>query len=159
MAKKMLYGIFLIVVLGLTFSVWYFANYQKQTPNSSPTPTPIVEIAKIVSVSPDDHWGNPVGMALASWIYISIRNEGVNEINGLTLNFTISGVSPEIYIWDTTAPIGTIRPNEIIEVQLYITLIHNGYENIGSVAGQNATIELLLEDKMLDKSQLTLPTM
>ena len=158
MAKK-IYGIFLILLIAVSFSLWYFADYQNQIHEPSPTSTPPLDVARIVSILPHNHWGNPVGMALETWFNISIHNEGANEIEDLTLNLTISGVSTEIYVWGTVTPIGTIQPNQIIEVQVYIILTHNGYENIGSVAGQNATIELILDDKILDKSQLTMPTM
>jgi hypothetical protein len=136
--------------------VWYFAIPHNAPTNN--TVTPNSDTAKIVALSPKDYWGNPVGMTMDFWFNVTIRNNGVNEIEDLTINLTIPGVSNEIYDWGTYAPIGTIQPGETSEVQVYIILLHNGFENINQVAGHNAVIKLMSGDKILDESTILLPT-
>ena len=140
----------ILIALFTTLALLYYAGSQSSV-------APSVDNAKIVAMSPSDHWGNPVGMAMDFWVNVTIRNEGANTIKDLTLNLTIPGVSDEIYDWGTYAPIGTIQSGETTEVQVYIILLHNGFENYSQIAGHDAVIQLISGDKILDVSSVLLP--
>lgn len=157
--KRKALAIVLIAIVALSLATWFIYSQIRELQNQIDELQAHhrnVDVARIVTVSNNTQWGNPVGMAMESWFTVTVRNDGSNTIEGLTLNLTISGVSDEIYDWWTSAPIGTIQSGKTSEAQISIILLNNGYENIDNVVGHNAVIQLILNDKILDTSTLTL---
>jgi hypothetical protein len=145
--------VLILIALSITLAVLYYAGSQSTPTNNAVTPSS--DTVKIVALTPKDYWGNPVGMTMDFWFNVTIRNEGINKIEGVTLNLTITDAASEIYDWGTYAPIGMIQPGETIEVQMYII---TGFDNFDKVAGHNADIKLMLADKTIDESSMILPT-
>ena len=143
----------ILTALSLTLAVLYNSNSQSKPTNNAVTPNN--DIAKIVALSPKDYWGNPVGMTMDFWFNVTIRNDGVNKIEGLTLNLTITGASTEIYDWGTYEPIGMIQPGETAEVQVGIITAFNNFDK---VADHKAVIKLMSDDRILDERSRLLPT-
>jgi hypothetical protein len=167
-SKKMLFSIIFLLIIVAALSTLYFAETQNKTqeststrtsnPITSPTYIQTGNAARIVSISPRDHWGNPVGMTLDFWFNVSIRNDGAHAIEGLTLNITVAGTSTENYDSGTLyEPIGTIQPGETADVQAYIIAFHDAYSNFNQFAGHNAFIQLISGDKILDETNMILP--
>ena len=142
-----------ILTASITLAVLYNSNPQSKPTNNAVTANSAS--AKIVALSPKDYCGNPVGMTMDFWFNVTIRNDGVNEIEGLTLNLTITGASTEIYDGGTYEPISVIQSGETAEVQVGIITAFNNFDK---VASHNADIKLLSGDKILDERSMLLST-
>ncbi|MCW3999742.1 MAG: hypothetical protein NWE93_05845 [Candidatus Bathyarchaeota archaeon] len=170
MSKKiaLLLVIAVLVVVPLTLALTYKTSHfgpqiNDAIASSNATRTPLNDTVtsnndsvKIIALTPSDHWGNPVGMAMDFWFNVTIRNDDINSVSDLNLNLTITGVPDDIYNWGTSEPIGTIQPGQTSEVQMYVILLHNGYENLSQIAGHKAVINLMLGDKIIDKCSIPL---
>jgi hypothetical protein len=150
-SKKILYIAILIAVLASTIFALYFFNILN---NNMDKPIQS-DVAKIVSLSPYEYWGNPVGMTMDLWFNVTIYNEGVNDIEGLTLNISISDTPNDIYDVGTTAETSVIHAGETKVEQWFIL---TGFDHLNDVAGHTVEVKLLLGDKVLDEGMMILPT-
>ncbi len=127
--------------------------------NSNPIPEtkPIIDSADIAINLYRESWGNPVGMTMDYWFKVTISNRGTNALEGLTMNLIVINSSNQSYGWGMQPPeIGRIQSNKTSEVQLYI--LTGLTKSFDEVAGHNATVQLILKDKILDESSFALPT-
>ena len=114
-------------------------------------PTYNVTIANVSSTP----WSPMVGLAVDKLIFITVKNIGVRDIGGFTIEFkTISNDN----VTDR-CEISMIEPRQIgvLHVQESIVLTAHALSNVGvSFAGKSVVITLMLDETVLDERTMPL---
>jgi type II secretory pathway pseudopilin PulG len=178
MRKEIAMFLMLIVIFALVYSIWLFQNQtsdaQKQTvdlqnqlayyENSTDTlqtrvsnletqlrdlqnPIYNVTIANVSSTP----WVPMVGLAVDKGIYITVKNIGVTDVGGFTIEFKPPS--------DTSCEISLIEPEQIgvLHVQESIVLTAHAISTVGvSFEGKSVVITLMLDETVLDERTVPL---
>jgi len=181
MRKGIVTFLLLIVIFSLVYLVWLFqtqiTDAQKQTlslqnqlaeyENSTDTlqtrvsnleaqlrelQNPILSTYNVtivyVSSTP---WTPVVGVTMGKRIYITIKNVGVSDIGGLTIDFKTHP--------DNSCKISLVEPEQIgvLHVQESIVLTADAFGNVGvEFSGSSLVVSLMLDETVLDERTVPL---
>lgn len=126
------------------------ATPQPSTPTPTPTPANEVKVTDVTSVS---GWNNYVGTGMFYDFNITVYNGGSTDISGLALEANIPGVSEDIYTCSLSSPV--IHPGESAVLGGHFA---TNLENLSKISGCTAEFKLVMDDKVLDQFNWTLPS-
>jgi hypothetical protein len=182
MRKEIVPFLLLIVIVALVYSIWLFQNQtinaQKQTVDlqnqlayyENLTDTLETRVSNLESQLRDlqnpiynvtiatvssTPWSPLVGVTMDKLIYITVKNIGVRDIGGFTIEFkTLSDGNVS-----DCCEISMIEPEQVgvLHVQESIVLTAQALSNVGvSFAGKSVVITLMLDKAVLDERTMPL---